>query len=115
MNAHQWRQPLSIIRALMNKERVKILLEKSNADDVIRNYDEIDSQVLHLSRTISDFRDFFKPDNQLSKTRSSFLINNAIDAFKEHKVQKPMIGITSQADKKMLLLLLKTKKCYYYC
>lgn len=138
MIAHQWRQPLSIIMALMNKERVKIILENSNTDDMLRAYDDIESQVLHLSQTISDFRDFFKPDKKTVRTTSSTLIkksllllehlleksniriitdfltestfvtyereieqvilnliNNAMDALKEHKIEEPVIRITS--------------------
>lgn len=147
MIAHQWRQPLSIIMALMNKERVKIMLENSNTDDMLQAYDDIESQVLHLSQTISDFRDFFKPDKQTVQTTSSTLIkksllllehlleksniqiitdyradstlvtyereleqvllnliNNAIDALKEHKTKAPVIRISSYEEENNALI-----------
>ncbi len=92
MIAHQWRQPLSIIMALMNKERVKIMLENANMDDMLRTYDDIESQVLHLSQTISDFRDFFKPDKQAVRTTSSTLIKKSL-LLLEHLLEKSHIEV----------------------
>ena len=54
------------------------MLDKSSTDDLLRNYDDIDSQVAHLSNTISDFRDFFKPDKQAVQTTSSTLIKKSL-------------------------------------
>ncbi|HEX5710959.1 MAG TPA: ATP-binding protein, partial [Sulfuricurvum sp.] len=77
MIAHQWRQPLAIISALMNKQRVDIMLEKSTMSDVAQSYEDIEFQVQHLSRTISDFRDFFKPDKEMTRTKSSTIVTKA--------------------------------------
>jgi len=93
MIAHQWRQPLSIIAALMNKERVKIILNRVNTDDLIQNYDEIEAQISHLSDTISDFRDFFKPNKQAIQTKSSTIISKAL-ALVDHALEQKNIQVT---------------------
>ncbi len=92
MIAHQWRQPLAVISALMNKERVKIALNKFNPDTIINNYDEIETQVMHLSNTINDFRDFFKPDKKATETKSSIIIKKAL-SLSEHILAQSNIKV----------------------
>ncbi|MCK5111304.1 MAG: PAS domain-containing protein [Arcobacteraceae bacterium] len=62
--AHQWRQPLSIISTassgiVMQKEFGTISKEQE-----IEDLNVITASVKHLSKTIDDFRDFFKPDKE---------------------------------------------------
>jgi PAS domain S-box-containing protein len=78
MIAHQWRQPLSVISALMNKQRVDIALEQHTVDGFIKSITDVDSQVQYLSRTISDFRDFFKPDKEKTSTTTANLFNKVL-------------------------------------
>lgn len=40
-------------------------------------------QIQHLSRTITDFKDFFKPDKQTSITNSTVIVSKAIELI-EH-------------------------------
>ena len=91
MIAHQWRQPLSIINALVNQQRVGIMLETSSTEAILTNYDEIEFQVKHLSSTITDFRDFFKPDKKAVQTKSSVIISKALallgNALKQKKIE----------------------------
>ena len=92
MIAHQWRQPLSIIGTLTNKERVKMILNKSNNDDVLKSYDAIELQIKHLSRTITDFRDFFKPDKERVQTKSSTIISKSLQLV-EHTFSNLNIAV----------------------
>ncbi|MFC2073628.1 AAA family ATPase [Campylobacterota bacterium] len=91
MIAHQWRQPLSIMTALMNKQRVDILLDKANLDDIVHSYDNLETQIKHLSNTINDFRDFFKPDKKPVQTKSSTIVSKAYTLvehiFKQSKIK----------------------------
>ena len=67
MIAHQWRQPLSAISARANSINVKLLLnEKINNSTLKEQIDKIAEYSQHLSRTIDDFRDFFK-DNKIKQ------------------------------------------------
>ena len=92
MIAHQWRQPLAIISALTHKERIKIMLNKTTTDDLINNYDEIELQVEHLSTTISDFRDFFKPNKTVTLTKTSEIVSKSL-ALIEHSLKQNSITI----------------------
>jgi signal transduction histidine kinase len=78
MIAHQWRQPLSVISSLMNKQRVDIALELYTLDGFMQSISDVDTQVQYLSRTISDFRDFFKPDKDKTSTTNSVIFTKAL-------------------------------------
>lgn len=72
--AHQWRQPLNVLGLYIQQllfyynqgEFSKELLEK--------NTDECINLINHMSRTIDDFRDFFKPE----KEKTTFDVNQVI-------------------------------------
>jgi len=82
MIAHQWRQPLSIISTLVANEQLSIELDSFSMDELSLCFNDITEQVQHLSHTINDFRDFFKPTKKASTTNSSILINKAIKLIK---------------------------------
>jgi len=62
--AHQWRQPLSIITTASSG--IKLHKDMEILTDKFFNeaLSSINSSAHHLSQTIDDFRDFFKPDKQ---------------------------------------------------
>ncbi|MEA1915609.1 MAG: ATP-binding protein, partial [Campylobacterota bacterium] len=59
--AHQWRQPLSAITALSSGSKLQKELGLLSDQDFINNMDSIGQTTQHLSQTIDDFRNFFKP------------------------------------------------------
>jgi len=72
--AHQWRQPLSVITTASSG--IKIQKETDLLTDKML-FDSLDTIILtseHLSNTIEDFKDYFKPD----KEKSIFLIEKPI-------------------------------------
>lgn len=97
MIAHQWRQPLAVISALMNKQRIDIVLEKYTMDGIVKSMDDVDKQVQYLSRTITDFRNFFKPDKEKSTTRNSFIIDKTLGLIGP-TVKKQNIEFLTQYD-----------------
>ncbi len=60
MIAHQWRQPITIIGMITNNTILDIQLGESNQEQLLADMDLIDKQVHYLSRTIDDFRNFFR-------------------------------------------------------
>lgn len=76
--AHQWRQPLSIISTASTG---MIMLKEHNIldeDKLIKTCNSINDNAQYLSKTIDDFRNFIKGDNQstqfcLKNDTSSFL------------------------------------------
>lgn len=92
MIAHQWRQPLAIMSALMSRQKINIMLERSTLDEIIRSFDEMEIQVQHLSRTITDFKDFFKPDKQTAMTKSSLIVSKTLELV-EHTLMNKNINV----------------------
>ncbi len=59
--SHQWRQPLSVIS--VQATGLKLLLELNDEIDkenIIKSMEDINNQTQYLSKTIDDFRSFFK-------------------------------------------------------
>lgn len=62
--AHQWRQPLSVVSAVASNVRLFEEFEPMGKDEIIKNMKVIDDQIQYLSKTIDDFRNFIKNNNQ---------------------------------------------------
>jgi len=86
MIAHQWRQPLGAVSATASDIEVKLFerrlfdLSTSQGQQEMEAYTrtnlhKISEYVHHLSKTIDDFRNFFKPD----KEKSSFLLQDVAE------------------------------------
>jgi len=64
MIAHQWRQPLSVIGMVANNMLIDIDLNDFESKKAEKYSQDILEQTEHLSDTINDFRNFFKPDKE---------------------------------------------------
>ena len=62
MIAHQWRQPISVIAMWANNMTVDIDMDMLNEENSKKYADNIIMQTQHLSKTIDDFKNFFRPD-----------------------------------------------------
>ena len=62
MIAHQWRQPISVIAMGANNILADIKLERTNEDNLQSDAEIIILQTQELSKTIDDFKNFFKPE-----------------------------------------------------
>ncbi len=62
MIAHQWRQPISVIAMDANNVLVDIELDSIESESLKNDVTDIIEQTEHLSQTIDDFRNFFKPN-----------------------------------------------------
>ena len=75
MIAHQWRQPISVISMDANNIMADVELE-SVSDEALREYaKDIMQQTQYLSKTIEDFRNFFKPN----KLKDTILVSDVFD------------------------------------
>ncbi|DAB38776.1 MAG: hypothetical protein A2023_02275 [Sulfuricurvum sp. GWF2_44_89] len=92
MIAHQWRQPLAIMSALMSRQKINIMLDRFSQEDIVKSFDEMEAQVQHLSHTITDFKDFFKPDKQTAKTKSSLIVSKTLELV-EHTLMNKNIKV----------------------
>ncbi len=75
MIAHQWRQPLSSISMLIQSTVLKYKLGKCNDAVMLKLSNDSNKQIMQMSQTIDDFRDFFKPN----KVAEIFCVNSSIE------------------------------------
>ncbi|UTJ07213.1 sensor histidine kinase [Arcobacter roscoffensis] len=85
--AHQWRQPLSSISTLSSGTKFQLELGKVDEKDIKENLQHITNTAKHMSKTIDDFQNFFKP----SKQATTFTMQELIDA--SLKITAPMLKL----------------------
>ena len=96
MIAHQWRQPLSSISSISSTLSFDVMMDNYKKDFFAARLNSIAEISQHLSTTIDDFRNFYKPDKKvvtlqleelvlkpLSIIRPS-LFNNDIEIIEEY-------------------------------
>ncbi len=62
--AHQWRQPLNIISTTATGLKLQIEFGEFKEKEAIKELDVLNDTVQHLSKTIDDFRNFFKSEKE---------------------------------------------------
>ncbi len=77
MIAHQCRQPLTVISMGANNIFLGIELQDIDDDDIKKRAKKIIDQTQHLSRTIDDFRDFFRPNKEIDEVRLEKVMEEA--------------------------------------
>ncbi len=79
MIAHQWRQPLNIIGAINMKVETKLDFQDTiTAKDYAPISEDINTQLEFMSKTIDDFRSFFKTNKEKTNTTYEELINASL-------------------------------------
>ena len=73
--AHQWRQPLSQLSALLMTLKLKYNMDKLDKIGMEIKCVEAENLVEYMSHTIDDFRNFFMPN----KDKKAFSIQNSVD------------------------------------
>ena len=78
MIAHQWRQPLSAIAAATGSMDLHMQLDKYDQQYMKEKIKSINTYTEHLSTTITDFRNFFKPDKEKSLTSLNTIVEDSL-------------------------------------
>jgi|GEM_PF-6084861 len=78
MIAHQWRQPLSVVSMGANTIIADIELDMVENETLKDISNDILEQTQYLTRTINDFSNFFKPDNEKSSINIESVIDNSL-------------------------------------
>ncbi len=79
MIAHQWRQPVSVIAMYANNILVDIELEELDLEKLRQDIEDILNQTQHLSKTIDDFRNFFRPNKSKDRVLASDVFKETLD------------------------------------
>lgn len=76
MIAHQWRQPLNTISSVSSSLLLKSQLNTLDPTILESKLKDINTYIEHLSTTINDFREFFKPNREKEITDISEVITS---------------------------------------
>ena len=91
MIAHQWRQPLSVIAMEANNILADLALGEVDMQELENMARGLLTQTQHLSQTIDDFRDFFKPNKAIEEAKVKDLIEDVLKmvekSFASHNVE----------------------------
>lgn len=83
MIAHQWRQPIAGIAMDANNMLLDIAFETFDIAAAEGYAQDILDQTQHLSKTIDDFRNFFKPDKSVIAVSLEEIMNETLGIVKE--------------------------------
>ena len=90
MIAHQWRQPLNAISMAVSLLDTRIQTQKLDKETAKNITSKINEYIQHLSMTIDDFRDFFKPQREAKLSSFEPIIDRALvimgDMFKKKRI-----------------------------
>jgi PAS domain S-box-containing protein len=96
MIAHQWRQPLQAVSILIQKLPLIKMIDGNISDEILENViSQVSSQVDYMSKTIDDFRDFFKPNKKKEEVYIKNVVEKSID-FLEYLFKLNSIKVNYQ-------------------
>jgi len=100
--AHQWRQPLN--RVGLNIQRLPLFYDtdKFNREFLDTSVKDIMKQLNHMSQTIDDFRNFFKPEKEKVDFRVNEAIQQAINLI-DDSFKNCSIDVFTQLDNDSLI------------
>ena len=79
MIAHQWRQPLATINMITSSIKLEQQLGNATTEGTLEELKKIQDTTSFLSRTINDFRDFFRPDRQRAFVQLNELVQRTME------------------------------------
>jgi len=113
MIAHQWRQPLGSISAVVAGLKLKLLLnrfdlESSEGREAHKQFTneslhKIEEYVRFLTNTIDDFRNFFKPDKQQERVSLEKLVLRTLEIIgKALEINGITVNVSTQTSKEVV-------------
>jgi DNA-binding response OmpR family regulator len=76
---HQWKQPLSIINVGCGALKMSYEFDELSMEDVVQTIDMVISETDYLTKTIDDFRDFSREDNEREESDIHTLFEQALE------------------------------------
>ena len=93
MIAHQWRQPLNTVALKISNIQLQEMISKSvTKEELLEVLKEINNTIQYLSNTIDDFKTYFQPNKNASKTTLKNIMNKSI-GFIDARLKKENISI----------------------
>ena len=91
MIAHQWRQPLTVMSTIISTQTLYLALDKFEVEKLPKAFDDVNAQIQYLSKTIDDFRNFFKPNKKIKFINFEKLLDNSIHLIKHSLESKSIV------------------------
>lgn len=89
--AHQWRQPLTELNAIITHISLLVELKKLDKKSFLEQEKNAEFLIAYMSKTIDDFRNFFKPNRKKEKFCIEKTIENALmllkSSLKNHNIK----------------------------
>lgn len=98
--AHQWRQPISAVSAVMMNIKWTAIAKGVDKTFLDERMEEANAQLEFMSRTIDDFRNFFKPDKEKETFKVEREVRKACNLL-EAALQYKAITLHIDAEKNM--------------
>ena len=93
--AHQWRQPLNSVGLIMQSLTLMHDAGQLDRESLESMEEQVMGLIRHMSRTIDDFRDYFKPDKQKASFHVERVVERTISlvqaAFKNRNIRTEVI------------------------
>jgi signal transduction histidine kinase len=99
--AHQWRQPLAGLSAIMMNILDDFEYNELNEENLKKYIGNVDRLLLYMSHTIDDFRNFFKPSKEMEIFDFDAKICSALEIVKD-QLTYHKISFTFQIEDKNL-------------
>jgi PAS domain S-box-containing protein len=90
--SHQWRQPLNILGLQLQQLQLFYDMGKFNKELLEKNVAGSMGIIKHMSRTIDDFRNYFKPEVEKSEFKVQETINASLSLL-EGNLKNPLIDV----------------------
>ena len=97
MIAHQWRQPLSSISASISTLQIKQAMDSYDPKIFNEQLENIADVTQYLSRTIDDFRNFYKPEKEQVNVKLEKVVSKSINIMKGSFANRKIKIIESHA------------------
>ncbi len=96
MIAHQWRQPITVIAMGANNILADIALEDVSIERFAKEAEDILKQTEYLSKTIDDFRNFFRPNKEKDEIKAVDVLFEAKQimgkSFEHHNIELSIVS-----------------------
>lgn len=107
--SHQWRQPLTHIKAVFDTFLINYMLYgKINDQDISKIQNEIIPKVEHLIKVINNFSEFFQPDNKKEVVNPDELLDSAVQIL-QNVLEKNNIIATIECNTQAKVKLYKNE------
>lgn len=94
--AHQWRQPLNTLGLLVQELPVIYELGGFSKDYLESRVEKAKEVIFHMSQTIDDFRNYFRPDKEKTSFRVSQVVDKTLSlidgSFKSMEIEVEVIA-----------------------